>query len=74
MGREKLKQARKGKDMTQQAMADYLYISLSHYKNIEYGIRQGSIELWDRLEALFMIHQKKLREVSHSPSAQARSP
>ena len=61
--REKLKQARKAKAMTQQAMADYLHISLSHYKAIENGGRLGGIDLWDKMEDLFNTHQRELREI-----------
>ena len=47
--------------MTQQGVAGYLHISLSHYKAIEGGGRLGRIDLWDKLEDLFNIHQRKLR-------------
>lgn len=64
--RENLKAARKAKGMTQQAMAEYLGISLTAYQNIEYGKMLGSIRHWDALEDLFNIHQRVLREISHS--------
>ena len=62
--RNNLKAARKARGMTQQDMADYLGISLPHYKNIESGERTGSVELWDKMEDLFSIHQRVLREIS----------
>ena len=66
MCRENLKQARKTKGMTQQAVAEYLPVSLSHYKNIESGKRIGSIEIWDKLESLFNIHQRELRAIQEN--------
>jgi len=62
--RDNLKKARRDKGMTQQAMADYLHISLPHYKAIEGGGRLGSIDLWDKMEDLFSVHQRELRELS----------
>lgn len=64
--RENLKNARKTKNMTQQAVADYLGISLRYYQNIEAGDRNGDFEIWDNLEDLFNIHQRKLRETPNS--------
>lgn len=63
--REKLRQARKEKGMTQQQMADKLGISLRHYKYIESGQVIGSVELWDKLEDMFNVHQRVLREIHH---------
>ena len=65
MSRENLKQARNDKGMTQQAMADYLNIHISYYKQLEGGTRTGNVELWDRMEDLFNVHQRVLREVFH---------
>lgn len=67
--RENLKNARKEKGLTQQAVADYLGISLRYYQNIEAGDRTGDFEIWDNLEDLFNIHQRKLREISNSHHA-----
>lgn len=67
--RENLKNARKEKGLTQQAVADYLGISLRYYQNIEVGDRTGDFEIWDNLEDLFNIHQRKLREISNSHHA-----
>ena len=63
MIRRNLQQARKSAGMTQQQMADKLGITLRHYKKIEYGDSIGSIEVWDKLEDLFQIHQRVLREL-----------
>lgn len=61
--RENLKKARKEKGLTQQQMADRLDISLRYYQNIEAGDRTGDFTLWDSLEDLLGIHQRKLREI-----------
>ena len=60
--RENLKKARNDKGMTQQAVADYLGISLVYYQKIEQGTRTGDFEIWDSLEDLFSIHQRILRQ------------
>lgn len=67
--RETLKNARKSAGMTQQQMADYLHISLRHYQRIESGDIVGAVELWDKLEDLFNIHQRVLREIHHDQAA-----
>lgn len=58
-----LKQARIYQGMTQQQVAEYLGISARYYKALESGERLGGIEFWDRLEDLFSIHQRVLREI-----------
>lgn len=60
--REKLKAARQAKGMTQQQIADTLEISLRYYQQIEAGDRTGDFQIWDALEDLTGIHQRKLRE------------
>lgn len=60
--RKNLKEARQRAGLTQQQMADRLGIGLRHYKYIEAGQVVGSVELWDAMEDLFMIHQRVLRE------------
>lgn len=62
--RKNLKEARQKAGMTQQQMADYLHIDLRYYKQIESSERLGSIKIWDALEDLFSIHQRKLREIA----------
>lgn len=62
--RQNLKNARQKAGMTQKQMADKLHITIRHYKAIESGERLGSIELWDMMEDLFSINQRKLREIS----------
>lgn len=61
--RENLRKARKEKGMTQQQVADRLDISLVHYQKIEQGSRTGDFKIWDNLEDLFNVHQRKLREI-----------
>lgn len=60
--RENLRNARKAKGMTQQAMADKLGISLRYYQQIEAGDRTGDFIIWDELEDFTGIHQRILRE------------
>lgn len=69
--RENLRNARKAKGMTQQAMADKLGISLRYYQNIESGTRTGDFGIWDELEDITDIHQRILREISASHPDQA---
>lgn len=64
--RENLKNARKEKGLTQQQMADRLEISLRYYQNIEAGSRTGDFTIWDTLEDITGIHQRKLREISEN--------
>lgn len=61
--RENLKKARIEKKLTQQQVADELGISLVYYQKIEQGSRTGDFDIWDSLEDLFNIHQRKLREI-----------
>ena len=62
--RKRLKEARQRAGMTQKQVAEYLGISETHYQKIEYGKIMGKIAMWDKLEDLFKIHQRKLREIS----------
>lgn len=62
--RKTLKEARQKAGMTQQQMADKLGISLRYYQNIETGDRTGDFTIWDDLEDITGIHQRKLRELS----------
>jgi len=62
MARENLKAARSAAGLTQQAVADKLGIDARYYKSFESGERLGGIEYWDKLEDLFNIHQRVLRE------------
>lgn len=62
--RKNLKEARMAAGMTQQQLADRLNISLRHYKYIESGQVIGNIAIWDMLEDITGIHQRKLREIS----------
>lgn len=62
--RKTLKDARQKLGMTQQQMADRLGIGLRYYKQIEAGQRTGDFQIWDDLEDITGIHQRKLREIS----------
>ena len=69
--RENLKRARKEKGLTQQQMADKLGISLRYYQNLEQGSRTGDFAIWDELEDITGVHQRKLREISATHHDQA---
>ena len=60
--RENLKKARQEAGLTQQTLADKLGISLRYYQSIEQGSRTGDFYIWDALEDITKIHQRKLRE------------
>ena len=62
--RENLRAARKANGLTQQQMADKLWICLRHYQRIESGVSCGTCELWDMLEDLLSVRQRTLREIS----------
>ncbi len=61
--RKKLKEARQAAGLTQQKMADRLEISLRYYQQIEAGQRTGDFQIWDTLEDITGVHQRKLREI-----------
>lgn len=69
--RENLKRARKEKGLTQQQMADKLGISQRYYQKIEQGSRTGDFAIWDDLEDITGVHQRKLREISATHHDQA---
>ena len=60
--RKNLKEARQKAGMTQKQVAEYLGVSERHYKFMESGHTVGSVELWDKLEDIFNVHQRVLRE------------
>ena len=70
MARENLKKARKKAGLTQQQMADRLGISLRYSQNLETGDRNGDYTMWDMLEDITGIHQRKLRELSENRHGQ----
>lgn len=53
MKREKLQEFRQKHKLTQEQMAKALEITVSHYKAIEYGQRNPSFELMERLKNCF---------------------
>lgn len=61
--RKILKETRMAIGLTQQQMADKLNVSLRYYKQIEAGSRTGDFTIWDKLEDITEIHQRKLREI-----------
>lgn len=62
--RRKLQEARKKANLTQAQVAKYLKITVQAYQRIEYGTRIGTVEAWDKLEDLFGVNQRQLRESS----------
>ena len=61
--RKALKEARMAAGMTQQKTADLIGIIHQYYAKIEAGERTGDFYIWDTLEDIFGIHQRKLREM-----------
>ena len=53
MKREKLQEFRQSKGMTQEQMANQLNITVSHYKALEYGQRNPSVELMEKIKEVF---------------------
>ncbi len=53
MKREKLQEFRHKNNLTQEQMANKLNITVSHYKSIEYGIRNPSFELMEKIKDIF---------------------
>lgn len=74
MARENLKIFRKKAGYTQEKIAEYLGISTVQYQMIEYGKRNGSFEVWDALEDLLGVHQRKLRENLKNHPGKAENP
>lgn len=60
--RKNLKKARQRAGMTQKQVAEYLGVTETHYQKIEYGSIMGKILMWDKLEDLFSVSQRILRE------------
>lgn len=71
--RELLRAARLQKGLTQRQVAEYLGVSETAYQNMEYGTQIGKIKHWDKLEDLFDVHQRKLREIT-PPCDQSENP
>lgn len=72
--RERLRQARIDKGMTQKQVAEYLGLHERYYKSIENGERLGSIWIWDKVEDLFKINQRDLREIVEIHRGKANNP
>ena len=53
MKRKDLQNFRISKKLTQEKMAKELNVTVSHYKSIEYGIRNPSFELMERIKIKF---------------------
>lgn len=60
--RKILKEARVAAGLTQQQMADKVEVCLRYYQKLEEGSRTGDFVIWDTLEDITGIHQRKLRE------------
>lgn len=68
MARERLREARKAKGLTQAKTAEAVGIGLRYYQAIEAGKRTGGVELWDALEDLFGTNQRVLRRCDRAGS------
>ena len=53
MKRKKLQEFRQSKKLTQEQMANELNITVSHYKALEYGQRNPSFELMEKIKTVF---------------------
>lgn len=60
--RTKLKHTRQAAQMTQKQTAAALGICERYYQDIEAGKKGGKAALWDKLEDLFRVPQRTLRE------------
>lgn len=60
--RENLKFARLQRGITCQEVADMVGIGIRYYQNIENGTQTGKVTIWDKLEDIFGVHQRILRE------------
>lgn len=62
--RHELKSARTRSGKTQLQTAASVGISERYYRHVEAGTREGKGQLWDKLEALFRVPQRQLRQNS----------
>lgn len=62
-----LQQYRIKRGLTQKDIADYLGIAVNSYQRLEYGTRNGSIPIWDKLEDFFHVPQRELRRLIDKP-------
>lgn len=53
MKRIKLQEFRQNQKLTQEQMANKLDVTVSHYKALEYGIRNPSFELMEKIKIVF---------------------
>lgn len=53
MKRENLQKFRQSKKLTQEQMANKLDVTVSHYKALEYGQRNPSFELMEKIKNVF---------------------
>lgn len=59
---------RKEAKLTQSQLANKLKITLRQYQRIESGEILGKVDMWDFLEDLFGVPQRKLREIKEQPN------
>jgi len=69
-----LRGARNMLELTQEKMAEKVGISAIYYQKIEEGTRTGNFEIWDKLEDITGIHQRKLRENTDNRPSPADNP
>lgn len=63
MRRQNLINARKSLKLTQSELAILIGVTKQSISNLETGVRGTSTNNWDKLEDIFSISQRKLREV-----------
>ncbi len=73
MVRIRLIEIRREKGMKQSDIAKYLNITTRQYQRIEAGQIQGKIEMWDKLEDIFGIPQRQLRNNTKQDSKNPNS-
>lgn len=64
MKRELLNKTRKEKGISATQMANTLGVTRRYYLSIESGDRMGTPPLWDAIEDIIGINQRKLRQIS----------
>lgn len=68
-----LKAARKERRFTQSKLAKTLGISTRHYQDLEYGVSEGSVQIWRQLaQILNFTIDHLLKEPKFSPQLELR--
>lgn len=62
--RKRLRSERIRMRLTQTEVAEYIGITQASYSTIECGVRSGRAWIWEKLERLFRVDRRLLRENS----------